>query len=106
MRQPQLEDICNVPSVTPAATMAPMNQEALKSEPILARSFGYASSPIMEDAATMAKGMPKPSRNRATTNIATNNKGEYAKFSDWSIMRTVLRRCLQRGSDDHDDTAE
>lgn len=34
IRHPQVEFIENVPRVTPAATMAPINQEALNSEPI------------------------------------------------------------------------
>ena len=68
---PQLVGIAKVPRVTPAATMAPMNQDELNRDPIRARSFGYASSPIIDDAATIAKGIPKPKRNRAMTNIAT-----------------------------------
>lgn len=51
-----------------------MNHEALNSDPIRARSFGYDSSPIMDEAATMANGMPKPSRNRAMTNMATKGR--------------------------------
>ena len=51
----------------------PMNQEALNNEPMRARSFGYDNSPIIDEAATIANGIPNPSRNRAMTNIATEN---------------------------------
>ena len=72
IRQPQFEGIANVPRVTPAATIAPINHDELNKDPICARSFGCASSPIIDDAATIAKGIPKPRRNRPITNIATN----------------------------------
>ena len=48
-----------------------MNQDALNNDPMMARSLGYESSPIIEDAATMAKGIPRPSIKRPMTNIAT-----------------------------------
>ena len=52
----------------------PINHEALKREPIWARSLGYDSSPIIDDAATIANGIPRPRRKRPMTNIATNKK--------------------------------
>lgn len=48
-----------------------MNHDALNNDPSRARSLGYDSSPIMEDAATMANGIPKPNRKRAMMNMAT-----------------------------------
>jgi hypothetical protein len=89
IRQPQVDFIAKVPNVTPAATIAPtsrkhsmpssgskhqnipMNHDALNKEPMRARSFGYDSSPIIDEAATIANGIPKPSKNRAMTNMAT-----------------------------------
>ena len=92
IRHPQVDCMLKVPKVTPAATMAPsiqqhqgmtllnirgrnapINHDALNNEPMRARSLGYASSPIIDDAATMANGIPKPNRKRAITNIATGD---------------------------------
>lgn len=58
MRQDQLLFISKVPKVTPAAMIAPTNQEQLKREVMIGRSLGCASSPIKELAATIAKGIP------------------------------------------------
>lgn len=51
--------------------MAPINHDELKSEVKTARSLGYESSPINDEAATMANGIPKPRIILAITNIAT-----------------------------------
>lgn len=57
--------------------MAPTNQDELKSEVRTALSLGYESSPINDEAATMANGIPKPRIILAITNIATADSCQY-----------------------------
>lgn len=70
-RQLQFDSIENVPSVTPAAIMAPAYQDSLNNPVMTPRSRGYVSSAISCEAPLMAKGMPKPSKMRDTTNMET-----------------------------------
>ena len=86
-----------------------MNHDALKSEPMRARSLGYDSSPIIDDAATIAKGIPKPSRKRAMTNMATESRSMRSASHNKSHINgilTILRRHLEYGTDDHNQTAD
>ena len=62
--------IWNVPYVVPAAAMAPTNHDALKRDVIMGRSLAYASSPMSEEALTMAKGIPKPRTQREARNMS------------------------------------
>lgn len=55
-----------VPKQIPAAMIWPTKYATLKSEVRTGRSFGYASSPIREEAETIQVGMPNPKINRAT----------------------------------------
>jgi hypothetical protein len=71
MRQAYVLSILKEPYVTAAATILPMNQEALKSEVKTGRSLGYPSSPINDEAATIANGIPSPRSQRAMMNITT-----------------------------------
>src|SRR3569833_2452815 len=60
-----------VPSVTPAAMMAPAYQDSLNSPFRMPASRGYASSAISCDAPEMQKGIPMPRSRRDTRNMAT-----------------------------------
>jgi len=54
-----------------AAMIDPIKYDALKSDVIKGRSFGYASSAIKEEPEMMAKRMPTPSSMRAMMYMAT-----------------------------------
>jgi hypothetical protein len=54
--------------------MEPTNQDELNKDVRVGLSLGYESSPISDEAATMAKGTPKPRMILAITNIATRKK--------------------------------
>jgi hypothetical protein len=68
--QAQSLSILCVANEIPAATTEPMKYNALKSEVMIGRSLGYASSPIKDEPAMMQKGIPKPKKNRAMMYIA------------------------------------
>lgn len=68
--QAQLDGIVTVPKPTVAATIWPIKYDELNREVRIGLSFGYPSSPIRADPATMQNGMPNPRRIRATTYIA------------------------------------
>jgi hypothetical protein len=71
----------------PAATKDPTNQRALKREVMIGRSFGYASSPINDEPAMIQKGMPKPSRSRATTYMRATT--DQQMMSAYNVKRTA-----------------
>lgn len=50
--------------------MAPTNQEALNKDVMMARSLAYESSPISDEALTMAKGMPNPRTHLEARNMS------------------------------------
>jgi hypothetical protein len=95
----------NVPSVTPAATIAPTNHEALKSDVITARSLGYDSSPMRVEAATMANGMPRPRIHREMTNMASWNPIR-GKYKEGQAIHTVNSACLKGGTQNHEQASE
>lgn len=73
--------IAKVPSVVPAAAIAPTNQLALKREVKVARSLGYDNSPMRDEAATIANGIPIPSKILPMINMGTVEKGLLAQLS-------------------------
>lgn len=86
--------------------MAPTNQDELKSEVRTALSLGYESSPINDEAATMANGIPKPRIILAITNIATAHIYQHISRVSKSGGHTVLRGGLEDGANNHDNGTE
>ena len=70
IRQAQLLGMEYVPSVTPAAMMAPAYQLSLN-KPLMTLVWrGYVNSAINCEAPEIQNGMPMPRRRRATRNMA------------------------------------
>lgn len=63
--------IANVPRVLPAAAMPPIIPLEVNSDVKMGRSFGYDSSPMRDEAATIENGIPIPSTILPKTNIST-----------------------------------
>lgn len=71
--QLQSEVMLVVLTAIPDANIAPKKYELLKNEVKVARSFGYPSSPIKEDADIMQRTTPKPRVILANMYMPTSN---------------------------------
>lgn len=71
IRHPQSVEILAVSRTIPDAMRDPTNQEALNMDVMNGRSFGYDSSPSIDEPETRQKTIPNPRIIRATIYIPT-----------------------------------
>ena len=105
-RQLQLLSQEYVPSVTPAAMIAPAYQLSLNKPVITDRSLGYANSAMSCEAPLMAYTIPIPRMILATRNIATAKVSAYIAMQFQTRVRTVDSRRLQDGTNADDGGAQ